>query len=98
MWNRALSFLWFRAPLALLLFPQARAEAPKPAAAPPETVLCTYHVKKGRENAIASTIGKAWELYRRMDLVLSQTHVVLRGTDQSDQAYFVEIFTWKSAD
>lgn len=63
-----------------------------------ETMYSIAHVKRGMENEYALLSAKTWKLYRKLDLVLEKPHVVLRGTDAAGLPYFVEIFTWKSAD
>jgi hypothetical protein len=63
-----------------------------------ETMYSIAHVKRGMEARYAELSAKSWVLYRRLNLVLAKPHVVLRGTDPAGLTYFVEIFTWKSAD
>jgi hypothetical protein len=63
-----------------------------------ETMHSVAHVKRGMEARYAELSAQAWALYRKLDLVLEKPHVVLRGVDDAGLPYFVEIFTWKSAD
>jgi hypothetical protein len=63
-----------------------------------ETIFSTYHVKRGMEAKFAKLNAKTWALYRQLDLTLPVPHVVLRGVDSSNLPYFVEIFTWRSAE
>jgi len=63
-----------------------------------ETMHSVAHVKRGMEGRYAELSAQAWALYRKLDLVLERPHVVLRGADAAGLPYFVEIFTWKSAD
>ena len=63
-----------------------------------ETIYSTYHVKRGMEAKFAELNAKTWALYRKLDLVLPAPHVVVRGMDSSNLPYFVEIFTWRSAE
>jgi len=63
-----------------------------------ETMHSVAHVKRGLEGRYAELSAEAWALYRKLDLVLERPHVVLRGVDAAGLPYFVEIFTWKSAD
>jgi hypothetical protein len=96
------SFRWAKTPVTGLFVAffalTASAGDLKPAAEPPETVLCTYHVKAGRASAFTASMAKGWALYRHLDLVVPQPHIIVRGTEPSGQVYFAEIFTWKSAD
>ncbi len=61
----------------------------------PETVIATYRVKQGMEEEFAKVLGKHWPTLRRLGLVLDRPHLVLRGTDEANKTYFVEILTWK---
>jgi hypothetical protein len=69
-----------------------------PAGQDTETIYSIAHVKRGMEAQYAELSARTWALYRKMDLVLAKPHVVVRGTDSEGLTYFVEIFTWKSAD
>src|SRR5258708_1604246 len=68
------------------------------AAAEPETIYSVAHVKKGQESAYAAAAAKAWDIYRRLDAVFPEPHIVARGADEEGNPYFVEIFIWRSAD
>ena len=63
-----------------------------------ETIYSVAHVKKGQEAAYARAAAKAWDIYRRLDAVFAEPHVVARGTGDDGLPYFVEVFTWKSAE
>lgn len=63
-----------------------------------ETMYSIAHVKRGMETRYAELAAKSWGIYRKLDLVLPAPHVVLRGVDEQNRSYFVEIFTWRSAD
>lgn len=63
-----------------------------------ETMHTVAHVKRGMEGRYAELSAQAWALYRKLDLVLEKPHVVLHGVDAAGLPYFVEIFTWRSAD
>jgi len=69
---------------------------PRPAEAPPETVLVTYHVKPGQEAALEQVLARAWEVYRRDHLVFARPHVIVRDTEEGGRARVIEIFTWVS--
>ena len=64
----------------------------------PETVLVTYHPKAGEEAHLKQVLDKQWSSLRRLDLVLPQPHVILRGKDGTGKPVFFEVLTWKSAD
>ena len=64
-------------------------------AAEPETVIVTLHARAGTEAALARAIEQHWQTARRLNLVQDAPHVTLRGTEDGDKTYFVEIFTWR---
>jgi hypothetical protein len=59
--------------------------------------MVTLHAKPGVEQELARVIANHWSAARRMNLVLDAPHVTLRGMDDDDKAYFIEIFTWRDA-
>jgi hypothetical protein len=63
----------------------------------PETVIVTYHAKPGSEAELASVIAKQWRIARDLKLVREAPHVAVRGTEDGNKTYFVEIFTWRDA-
>ena len=65
-------------------------------AAAPETVMVTLHAKPGSEEALARVLDDHWQTARRLNLV-RETHVTLRGAEEGDKTYFVEVFTWIDA-
>jgi hypothetical protein len=70
----------------------------KPAQADePETVMITLHAKPGAESSLARTIERHWEAVRRLNMVTDGPHVTLKGTENGDKTYFVEIMTWRDA-
>lgn len=75
-----------------LWFPAVSAQQ---ASETPETVLVTYHAKPGSEAQLASAIAKQWKTARDLKLVSEAPHVVVRGSEDGDKTYFVEIFTWR---
>ena len=82
--------------LTLSLFAQKKAgELPAPGT---ETIYSIAHVKRGMETQYAELSAKTWAIYRKLDLVLPAPHVVVRAVDSQNLPYFVEIFTWKSAE
>ncbi|HMD36432.1 MAG TPA: hypothetical protein VKH42_15755 [Vicinamibacterales bacterium] len=67
-------------------------------AAEPATVVITLHPKAGGEQELADVIARHYALARRLDLLQPEAvHVTLRGADESDRPYFVEILTWRDA-
>lgn len=67
-------------------------------AAEPETVMITLHPKAGAEQALADVIARHYDTARRLEMLQSEAaHVTLRGADEGDKPYFVEILTWKDA-
>ena len=63
----------------------------------PETVIVTYHAKPGSEAALASVIAKQWRTVRDLKLVREAPHVAVRGFEDGNKTYFVEILTWSDA-
>jgi hypothetical protein len=53
----------------------------------PETVMVSLHAKPGAEA----------ELAHEMKLVHDTPHLTMRGTENGNKTYFVEIFTWRDA-
>jgi len=92
----------FLLPIALVLLCAASAGAQEKSDNPfkddPETVFDTLHVKAGKEDELARVMARAWAAYRKFDLVLPQTHLLMRGVDGAGRPFFVEILTWKSHD
>ena len=64
----------------------------------PETVLITYRVKQGKEQQLAATLSRAWDIYRKERLVFAQPHVIIREREEGDKHRFIEIFAWVSHD
>jgi len=64
----------------------------------PETVLVTYRVKPGKEQQLAATLSRAWDIYQKERLVFAQPHVIIREREEGDKHRFIEIFTWVSHD
>ena len=66
-------------------------------AAEPETVIVTLHAKAGAESELARVIARHWEAVRRLQMVSDAPHVTLRGAEDGDKTYFVEIVAWRDA-
>ncbi len=66
-------------------------------AAVPETVMVTLHAKPGGEEELARVIANHWTTARRMKLVHDSPHVSVRGVEDGNKPYFIEIFTWRDA-
>lgn len=62
----------------------------------PVTVHVTYRVIPGKEAQLKAMLSRAWEVYRRDDLVLAEPHILLQDTDEDSLPRFVEIFSWAS--
>ena len=94
--NKSLLLVAAALALTLSLFAQKQAsELPGPGT---ETIYSIAHVKAGMEARYAELSAKSWAIYRKLDLVLPAPHIVVRGMDSQNLPYFVEIFTWRSAD
>src|SRR5437762_8645611 len=62
-----------------------------------ETVAVKYHSKAGAEIALAGVLARHWETARRLNLVQPAPHVIVRGAEEADRVYLLEIFTWRDA-
>jgi hypothetical protein len=70
----------------------------KPARAEkPETVMVTFHAKPGAETQLARVIADHWKTASDLKLVTSSPHLTLRGTEEGNKTYFVEVFTWRDS-
>ncbi len=61
----------------------------------PETVHVTYHVKAGSEAVFAQAIARQWAIARKMNLFNATPHVLVRGVEETDKPYFIEILEWR---
>jgi hypothetical protein len=61
------------------------------------TVMCTYRVREGKEDAFIELLKKHWPTLNRLGLVTEERPQFFRGLDQANKPYFVEIFSWKDA-
>jgi hypothetical protein len=66
---------------------------PASAAEEPETVMVTFHVRAGKAEELSRLLSRAWATYRRLDMVLSQPHIVARSVEGN--AIFFELFSWR---
>jgi hypothetical protein len=62
-----------------------------------ETVVITLHARKGAEAELEKVIARHWETAQRLQLVRPTGHLTLRGTEEGDRAFFMEVFTWRDA-
>ena len=67
------------------------------AADQPETVMVTFRVKPGAEAELERVIANHWRTANELHLVAAAPHVTLRGTEEGNKTYFVEVFTWRDA-
>jgi len=81
-----LCLLWFWRPA----FAQEHADKP-------ETVVITFHAKRGAEAELERVIARHWDTARAMNLVRDTPHVTVRGAEGDGKAYFLDIFTWRDA-
>jgi hypothetical protein len=73
------------------------------AKAKPETVICTYRVKPGKDKAFRALLARHWPTLRRLRLVTAQPSQVFRGLPPGPRkdkhavgpSTFIEIFAWK---
>ncbi|HWH53868.1 MAG TPA: hypothetical protein VN651_20105 [Gemmatimonadaceae bacterium] len=73
----------------------ARPSARRPAQ--PETVMVTYRVKRGAEAELSRVLADHWAAARRLQLVDSAPHVIVKTADAGQPVDIIEIFTWRDA-
>jgi hypothetical protein len=61
----------------------------------PETVMVTLRAKPGAEAELERVIARHWETAHQMKLVRDAPHVTLRGTEEGNKVYFIDLFTWR---
>jgi hypothetical protein len=71
--------------------------AAQPSGGIPETVTVTCHAKPGSEAELARVLARHWTAVRNLKLVRDEPHLTLRGIEDGDKTYFVEIFTWRDS-
>ncbi|MFN7975754.1 MAG: hypothetical protein U0166_26005 [Acidobacteriota bacterium] len=64
-------------------------------ASKPETVICTYRVKKGKEAAFKRKLAVHWPTLQKRGLVTREKARHYVGKDREGGTFFVEIFSWK---
>ena len=62
------------------------------------TVMCTYRVQAGKEEAFKALLSRHWPTLNRLGLVTADKPQFFHGLDESGKPYFVEIFSWKDAE
>lgn len=67
------------------------------AADQPETVMVTFRAKPGAEAELERVIASHWQTASGLHLVAGAPHVTLRGTEEGNKTYFIEVFTWRDA-
>ena len=63
----------------------------------PETVMVTLRAKPGAEVELEQVLARHWKTARDLKLVHDAPHVTLRGSEDGNKGYFVEVFTWRDA-
>ena len=63
----------------------------------PETMMVTLHVKPGSEAEMQQVLEQHWKTATSMKLVNNVFHLTLRGTEDGNKPYFVDVFTWLDA-
>jgi hypothetical protein len=63
-----------------------------------ETILSTYRVRPGQEQAFFVAVTRTWEIYRRLDAVLPRPHVLAKKVDEAGHTTYIELFTWRSGE
>jgi hypothetical protein len=63
-----------------------------------ETILSTYHVRPGQEQAFLAAVTRTWKIYRRLDAVLPRPHFLVKKVDDAGHTEYYELFTWRSGD
>ena len=63
----------------------------------PETIMITFRAKPGADAELARVIARHWDTARRLNMVRDTPHITVRGSENGNQIYFVDIFTWRDA-
>jgi len=63
----------------------------------PETVMVTLRAKPGAEADLERVLARHWNTAHEMKLVSDKPHITLRGVEDGNKTYFVEIFTWRDS-
>ena len=63
----------------------------------PDTVVCTYRVRRGEEAAFRDLLDLHWPTLRELGLVQDVPALRFQGTEPDGGPFFVEIFTWRDA-
>jgi hypothetical protein len=63
----------------------------------PETVVITLHAKAGASAELEKVIAKHWETAVRLNLVVAAPHLTIRGEEQGNQVFLMEVLTWRDA-
>jgi hypothetical protein len=61
-----------------------------------EVAICTYRIKKGQDAAFLRKLARHWPTLKRQGLVSGKPALIYRGTDESRNSFFVEIFQWRA--
>ena len=61
----------------------------------PITVIATYRVKKGEEDAFRGHLAKHWPTLREHDLATDALPLILSGEDEGQEPFYVEVFAWR---
>lgn len=64
----------------------------------PETVICLYRVRAGKEDEFVALLERHWPTLRSLGLATDEAPQHYRGAEQSGEPLFVEIFRWNSAE
>jgi hypothetical protein len=64
----------------------------------PETVICTYRVRPGRELEFERLLARHWPTLHALGLVTEQPPQHYRGAESGGEPVFVEIFRWASGE
>ena len=67
-------------------------------ASPDRTVICTYRVRAGAEEAFARLLAEHWHVLDGQGLVQGEPSRFWRGVDETGGVFFVELFTWRTAE
>jgi hypothetical protein len=62
-----------------------------------ETVMVTLHAKPGAEADLQRVLARHWTTAHDMKLVNDTPHVTVRGTEDGNKSYFIDVFTWRDA-
>ncbi len=64
----------------------------------PAVAICTYRIKKGKEDEFLGLLRRHWPTLRDLGLADEIPPPIFKGVEASGETFFVEILTWKDGE